>query len=67
MLADRFTLERGAILSAFPLRTHPAPENFPVRNRIVAGMQNCPRRFAPHWCRPKSRKPSKGTFPWQMG
>jgi DNA processing protein len=31
-------LERGAIISKFPLRTHPAPENFPVRNRIVAGM-----------------------------
>ena len=31
-------LERGAIISEFPFGTHPAPENFPVRNRIVAGM-----------------------------
>jgi DNA processing protein len=31
-------LECGAILSEFPLGAHPAPENFPIRNRIVAGM-----------------------------
>jgi len=31
-------LDRGAIITEFPLRTHPAPENFPIRNRIVAGM-----------------------------
>jgi DNA processing protein len=30
--------KRGAIISEFPLGTHPAPENFPVRNRVVAGM-----------------------------
>jgi DNA processing protein len=36
-LYDR-VLERGAIVSEFPLGTHPAPENFPIRNRIVAGL-----------------------------
>lgn len=30
--------KRGAIVSEFPMGCHPAPENFPVRNRIVAGM-----------------------------
>ncbi len=30
--------QRGAIITEFPLGFHPAPENFPVRNRIVAGM-----------------------------
>jgi DNA processing protein len=30
--------KRGAIITEFPMGTYPAPENFPVRNRIVAGM-----------------------------
>jgi DNA processing protein len=30
--------ERGCILSEFPLGTFPAPQNFPIRNRIIAGM-----------------------------
>ena len=29
---------RGALISEFPFGTHPAPENFPIRNRVVAGM-----------------------------
>jgi DNA recombination-mediator protein A len=29
---------RGAIISEFPMGTFPAPKNFPMRNRIVAGM-----------------------------
>jgi DNA processing protein len=30
--------QRGAIISEFPIRTFPAPQNFSIRNRIIAGM-----------------------------
>jgi DNA processing protein len=30
--------ERGVIISEFPLGSFPAPQNFPIRNRVIAGM-----------------------------
>jgi DNA processing protein len=30
--------KRGAIITEFPMGTFPAPQNFPIRNRILAGM-----------------------------
>jgi|ERR1700730_6656166 DNA processing protein len=30
--------QRGPIISWFPIRTFPEPQNFPIRNRIIAGI-----------------------------
>ena len=30
--------QRGALISEFPMGTFPAPQNFPIRNRVIAGM-----------------------------
>ncbi len=30
--------ERGALITEFPMGTFPAPQNFPIRNRVIAGI-----------------------------
>ena len=37
-LADQILANGGAILTEFPLGTFPAPQNFPIRNRIISGI-----------------------------
>jgi DNA processing protein len=36
-LSERI-VESGAMISEFPFGTHPAPENFPIRNRVISGL-----------------------------
>ena len=47
---------RGAIITEFPMGTFPAPQNFPIRNRIIAGMalgvKSCGGRRAILWDTP---------------
>ncbi len=37
-LADQILALGGAIISEFPVGTFPAPQNFPIRNRIISGL-----------------------------
>jgi DNA processing protein len=37
-LADQILALGGAIISEFPMATFAAPQNFPIRNRIISGM-----------------------------
>lgn len=37
-ITDQILAEGGAILSEFPLGTFPAPQNFPIRNRLISGI-----------------------------
>jgi len=37
-ISDQILASGGAILTEFPLGTFPAPQNFPIRNRIISGI-----------------------------
>jgi len=37
-IAGQILASGGAILSEFPIGTFPAPQNFPIRNRIISGI-----------------------------
>jgi DNA processing protein len=37
-LAERIVASRGTLVSEFPMGTFPAPQNFPIRNRILSGI-----------------------------
>src|SRR5882757_7606398 len=37
-LAEQILEQGGTILSEYPMGTFPAPQNFPIRNRILSGM-----------------------------
>jgi len=37
-LAEQILTLGGAIISEFPMGTFPAPQNFPIRNRIISGI-----------------------------
>jgi DNA processing protein len=37
-LSDQILALGGALISEFPLATFPAPQNFPIRNRIISGI-----------------------------
>ena len=37
-LAEAIVISGGAIVTEFPMGTFPAPQNFPIRNRVLSGM-----------------------------